>query len=113
MMNILDRRTYVLVPLIPGLSKKSAIGLMAKHDANSIPAKERYEMAHARGRCLEILCWFFSVYEIFDKDVDEPIDGFNQVAMHYLAHQGSTILEFKRRHLESGLDDGELCELKV
>lgn len=35
------------------------------------------------------------------------IDGFTKVAMSYLAHLGSTIIEFKRRSVENDMDDKE------
>jgi hypothetical protein len=111
MMNVLDLRTYMLSD-VPGLSERSAIDILEQHDANSIPSMERYEMAYARGRCWDILRWFFHAYEIFDRDSGEPIDGFHQVAMRYLAHQGSAIIECKRRALKSKLDDGQWFNLK-
>jgi hypothetical protein len=105
MMNVLDLRTYIE-------SEEAGKGLLEEHDVNSIPSLERYEMAHARGRCWDILLWFFSAYEIFDKDSGEPIDGFKEVAMRYLAHQGSAIIQFKSRALKSKLDDGAWFTLK-
>lgn len=90
MANVLDLRTYDAVP-----------GVAAKHDVNGISTKERYEMSYARGRCWDILHWFFSAYEIFDKGTDEAVDGFKLVAMQYLWQQGMAILEFKRKALEA------------
>lgn len=102
MMNVLDFRTYLPVEGVP-----ASVGneLWDKHDANSIQATERYEMAYARGRCWDIYSWFFTVYELFDKDSGETIDGMDDVAMVYLTHQASAILEFKRRAMKCGLDD--------
>lgn len=102
MANILDVRTYETAP---GASEESASALLEKHDANGIPAKERYEMAYVRGCCFDILCWFFHVYIIFDKETGETIDGFNQVAMQYLAQQASAIIEFKRKALITTKED--------
>jgi hypothetical protein len=90
--NVLDCRTYEPGP--GGVKDED-------HDVNGIPAKERYEMAYARGRCWDIFRWFFSKYEIFEKESGLAIDGFTEVAMRYLSDQGSTILEFKRRALKS------------
>ena len=98
MANVLDFRTY---------EKSPRESDSVKHDTNAIPAKERYEMAYARGRCWEIILWVFHVYEVFDKETGEAIEGFTKVAMSYLAHLGSTIIEFKRRSVESHMDDEE------
>jgi hypothetical protein len=95
LMNVLDFRTYQTAP--GNSSQTMALELLEKHDFNSIPAIERYEIAHARGRCWDIFSWFFSKYELFDEKNGEKIDGFNQVAMPYLAHQGSVILECLKR----------------
>jgi hypothetical protein len=102
MANVLDLRTYQPVP-----------GVQTKFDANSIGTKERYEMAYARGRCWDILLWFFSVHEIFDKDTGEAIDGFKLVAMKYLWQQGCAIIEFKRKALESNIEDPSHFGVKV
>jgi hypothetical protein len=104
--NVLDLRTYVVAEV------KGAFDLQANHDVNIIPALERYEMSHARGRCWDILGWFFSSYEIFDKANNELIDGFTQVAMPYLAHQASVILEYKKRALECRADAGSYFKSK-
>jgi len=101
MMNVLDLRTY------DSANKE----IRSKHDVNLIPAVERYEMAYARGRCWDILQWFFSVYEILDK-IGNPIDGFKSVALFYLSQQASVIIEFKKRALKSGLDDNSHFTLK-
>lgn len=106
MANVLDSRTY---EKDPGASDSVAL---SKHDANAIPVKERYAMAYARGRCWDILFWVFHKYEVFDKETGEMIDGFSQVAMRYLAHLGSTIIEFKRRSVESQMDP-ELFTVKA
>lgn len=96
LMNVLDPRTYEVGP-IPQRSRKSGSELWEKHDLNTIPAMERYQMAHARGLCFDILHWFFTTHELFDKETSLPINGFNDVAMTYLAHQGSVILAYKRQ----------------
>jgi hypothetical protein len=88
--NVLDPRTYQFAP--GGTHKDHCL-----HDVNGIPAKERYEMTYARGRCWDIILWFFSKYEIFEKESGLGIDGHKQVAMRYLSDQGSAILEYKRR----------------
>lgn len=107
--NVLDLRTHQ-PPLMTPQSR--AVDVWEKHDVNMVPAIERYEIAHARGRCWDILRWFFSAYEIFDKGVGEPINGFDHVAMAYLSHQASAILEFKKRALKSLLDNGKQVSLK-
>jgi hypothetical protein len=95
LMNILDMRTYQTAP---GTSSQTmALEVLEKHDFNAIPAVERYEIAYARGRCLDIFYWFFCQYELFDQENGEQIDGFALVAMPYLAHQGSVILECLKR----------------
>jgi hypothetical protein len=108
-MNVLDLRTY---KAHPGLSGKSGFDQWTKNDLNSIPAIERYEMAHARGLCLDILRWFFREYEIFEKESDESIDGFTEVAMQYLAHQASVILVCKKKAVDNDVEDGVLCSVK-
>lgn len=105
MMNVLDLRTY-------DAPENTTYDLWYSYDVNVIPAKERYEMSHARGRCWEILLWFFSVNEIFDKDTGEHIDGFKEVAMSYLSHQSSTIIHCKKGALKNGLDSGEYFSLE-
>jgi hypothetical protein len=55
---------------------------------------------------LDIFKWFFSVYEIIDRETSLRIDGYSRVAMAYLAHQASTIVDYKRRACADGLDDG-------
>lgn len=99
--NVLDHRTYERVG---GVIEENSTGLY--HDVNSIPAKERYEMAYARGRCWDILHWFFNSYEIFNKESGDAVDGFNLVAMRYLAQQGSAIIDFKRKAVESKIEEG-------
>ena len=64
MANVLDLRTYVPAA---GVSEEFASSL--KHDANGIPAKERYEMAYARGHCWDIIRWLFYSYEIYNKEL--------------------------------------------
>jgi hypothetical protein len=108
LMNVLDPRTYAALPQMSG---ESTLELWKNHDRNSIPATERYQMAHARGLCWDILRWFFTAYEIFDKESGQAIEGFNEVAMAYLAHQASVILAYKREALMNGLDDGG-CKVK-
>ena len=95
--NVLDSRTYQSEP---GVSSPATL---MKHDANAIPAKERYEMAYARGRCWEILFWAFHYWEVFETKTGEGIDGFIEVAMRYLAHLGSAVIEFKRRANATGM----------
>lgn len=89
MANVLDSRTYEPAP-------GSTQYLMDMYDVNAIPAKERQQMAYARGRCWDILRWFFHKYEIYDKELDFAIDGFHEIGMGYLAHQRTMILDFKR-----------------
>jgi hypothetical protein len=98
--NVLDLRTYNYV------NSENQHDLWAIYDVNAIPALERYEMSYARGRCWDILRWLFSSYEIIDKANNELINGFDQVAMQYLAHQASVILEYKKRALKYGINDG-------
>jgi hypothetical protein len=69
------------------------------HDVNAIPTSERYQMTLARGCCFDILHWFFTEYEIIDKDSKKPVDGFQEVAMKYLSHQASAILAYKKKAL--------------
>ena len=109
MMNVLDLRTYNTVN---GESDKAGLDLLEKHDVNNIPAIERYEMAYARGRCWDLLFWFFSAYEIFNQDDGEGIDGCSEIAMSYLWHQSQTIIKCKKMALKSGLDDGTWFTLK-
>ena len=87
--NVLDSRTYEPLP-------GDEDSLLTDHDVNEIPDEERYEMAYARGRCLDILHWFFHKYEIFDKESGLAIDGFQEIGMGYLAHQGTLIIHFKK-----------------
>ena len=94
MANVLDSRTYEPAT---GSTKE----LMDLHDVNAIPAKERQQMAYARGRCWDILRWFFNKYEIYDKELDFAIDGFHEIGMGYLAHQGTTILDFKKMAIKN------------
>jgi hypothetical protein len=101
MANILDLRTYQPATRFSG------------HDVNSIPAKERYEMAYARGRCWDILGWFFHRYELYDNETGLPIDGFKEVAMRYLAHQASMIIEFKKKADKNLKEYGSPLTLKA
>jgi hypothetical protein len=87
--NVLDIRTY------EAALKGTAEELEAQ-DLNSIPAKERYEMDFARGRCWDLMDWVFLNFKIFEKESGEALDGFNDVGMRYLAHQVWTIKEFKK-----------------
>jgi hypothetical protein len=99
--NVLDHRTY---QLFPGASDIEA---HSKWDANAIPAKERYDMAYARGRCWELLYWVFDTREVFHKETGKVLSGFEDIAMPYLAHLGSTIMHFKRRAKKSNMDYDE------
>ena len=85
--NVLDPRTYEPGP--EGV-------LDEQHDVNAIPAKERYEMAYARGRCWDILRWFFTQHVIFDKVTGKSIDGFPKIAMEYLIQQCRSIVHFHK-----------------
>ena len=98
---MLDFRTY--------FNNNGACGLVPfrKHDVNIIPAKERYEMAYARGRCWEIIFWAFHFYEVFDNETGERIDGLKDVAKSYLGHLGSTIIQFKRWAAKSDIEAEE------
>lgn len=64
-------------------------------------------MSYARGRCWDIFLWVFHFYEVFEKESGESIDGYKEVAMKYLAHLGSSLIEFKRRALNSEMDAEE------
>jgi hypothetical protein len=88
--NVLDFRTYQNAP-------KSTVAYRDKYDLNAIPSIERYQMTHARGFCLDILLWFFTEYEIYDRGTNLTIDGFKEVAMGYLSHQASVILAYKKK----------------
>lgn len=68
-------------------------------------------MAHARGRCFDILHWFFTEYEIFDKETIETT-GFKEVAIEYLLHQATVILTYKKESLKAlkPLKGKEICE---
>ena len=103
LMNVLDLRTY---------QRPQGDYLWYTYDVNSIPAKERYEMSYARGRCWDILLWFFHVYQIFDKDTGESINGFEEVAVSYLSHQCSAIIHCKKGALKNRLDSGEYFTLQ-
>jgi hypothetical protein len=111
--NVLDLRTYQISPeTSPTSSLKYSRKLKDLHDVNAIAATERYQMAHSRGCCFDILHWYFKKYEIFDKETLEPVDGFNVVAMEYLRHQASVILVYKKKALaEEGEDstDSQFC----
>lgn len=97
---MLDSRTYENDPGAFDPSRS-----IAKHDANAIPLRERKGMAYARGRCMELIFWVTHTYDIFNKETGEEIDGYQEVAMSYLSHLGSTIIEFKRRAQESEMDN--------
>jgi hypothetical protein len=98
--NVLNLETYKRI------GSGTQRDLWTNYDANAIKPLVRYEMSYARGLCWDILRWLFSVYEIVDKANNEVINGFVQVAMTYLAHQASVILEYKRRALDRGLEPG-------
>ena len=57
-------------------------------------------MTLARGSSFDILRWFFSEYDIFDKDTKETVDGFKEVAMEYLCHQASVILAYGKKFIK-------------
>jgi hypothetical protein len=99
--NVLDFRTYQT-------SAQGGKSEMRLHDLNDVPTQERYQMAHARGCCFDILHWFFTKYEIFDKETEDPIDGFKEVAMEYLCHQASVILAYKKISTAMQLEDDTL-----
>lgn len=90
--NVLDFRTYQNAPNASDEHRHT-------YDINAIPTTERYQMAHARGCCFDILQWFFSEYELIDREINQPINGFKKVAMEYLTHQASTILAYKKAAL--------------
>ena len=83
--DILDYRTYEKEP---GVSNSVTL---TKHDANAIPAKEKYEIAYTQGHCWEILFWIFHYCKVFDKKTEEGIDGFINIAISYLGHLGSKL----------------------
>jgi hypothetical protein len=107
-MNVLDLRTYQE----PSESFGINAGDWSKYDLNNIPAVERYEIAYARGRCFDILNWFFTLYELYDTVSGLAIDGFKEVAMSHLATQAYVILRYKEKALKNGLDDSALCRMK-
>lgn len=104
MLNVLDLRTYAYSDSVP---KKNQHELWKKKDVNLIPPMERFEMAHARGRCWDLLNWFFYTYELFDRESGKPIEGFNKVSMDYLAHQASTIIKLKYKAWKWRIDGTE------
>lgn len=108
-MNVLDFRTYQEPSKSFGINARD----WSKYDLNNIPAIERYEIAYARGRCFDILKWFFSSYELYDTVTGLAIDGFQEVAMVHLARQACIILKYKSKALKDGLDDGALCGTKA
>jgi hypothetical protein len=108
-MNVLDFRTYQE----PSQSFGIDAGDWSKYDLNNIPAVERYEIAYARGRCFDILRWFFTSYELYDTVTGLTVDGFKDVAMAHLARQAIVILKYKAKALKNGLDDGALCGMKA
>jgi hypothetical protein len=108
-MNVLDFRTYQE----PSQSFGINAGDWSKYDLNGIPAVERYEIAYARGRCFDILHWFFMSYELYDAVTGLTVDGFKDVAMAHLARQANIILKYKTKALKNGLDDGALCGMKA
>lgn len=105
MLNVLDLRSYAYSEDVP---KNNAHELWKNKDVNSIPPMERYEMAHARGRCWDLLRWFFYEYELFDRKSGKPIEGFDKVAQDYLVHQASTIIQLKNRASKCRLDSKDL-----
>jgi hypothetical protein len=109
LMNVLDFRTYQE----PSESFGINAGNWSKYDLNNIPAVERYEIAYARGRCFDILNWFFTSYELCDAVSGLAIDGFKEVAMAHLARQAYVVLKYKTEALKNGLDDGALCGIKA
>jgi hypothetical protein len=109
LMNVLDFRTYQDPSENFGINTSD----WSKYDLNNIPAVERYEIAYARGRCYDILNWFFTSYELYDTASSLAIDGFKEVAMAHLARQAYIILKYKAKALKNGLDDGTLCGMKA
>ena len=109
LMNVLDFRTYQE----PSKSFGIDAGDWLKYDLNNIPAVEQYEIAYARGRCFDILNWFFTSYELYSAVSGLAIDGFKEVAMAHLARQAYIILKYKSKALKNGLDDGTLCRMKA
>jgi hypothetical protein len=109
LMNVLDFRTYKdSREHFEGVTSDASYA----YDLNAIPLVERLEIAYARGRCFDMLRWFFSAYELYQNDSGVAIDGFTKVAMPYLARQASLILEYKRRALKDGLDNASCCTAK-
>ena len=109
LMNVLDFRTYQEPSQTYGINSPDWL----KYDLNNIPAVERYEIAYARGRCFDILNWFFTSYELYSTASGLTIDGFKEVAMAHLARQAYVILKYKTEALKNGLDDGALCGMKA
>jgi hypothetical protein len=109
LMNVLDLRTYQ--------EPKESFGINASdwstYDLNNIPVVERYEIAYARGRCFDILNWFFTSYELYNTATGLAIDGFKEVAMAHLARQAYVIHNYKTKALKDRLDDGTLCGVKA
>ena len=87
--------------------KNNVYELWKNKDVNSIQPMERFEMAHARGRCWDLLNWFFYMYELFDRKSSKPIKGINKVSTDYFVHQASTIIQLKYRASEWGIDSTE------
>jgi hypothetical protein len=109
LMNVLDLRTYQEPKESFGINP----GDWSKYDLNNIPATERYEISYARGRCFDILNWFFTSYEIYDTASGLAVDGFKEVAMAHLTRQAYVIRRYKTKALKDGLDDGTLCGMKA
>jgi hypothetical protein len=109
LMNVLDLRTYQEPSESFGVNAND----WSKYDLNNIPAVERYEIAYARGRCFDILNWFFTSYELYDTESGLAIDGFKEVAMAHLARQAFIVLKYKMKALKNKLDDGTLCGIKA
>jgi hypothetical protein len=108
-MNVLDFRTYQE----PRESFGIDAGDWSTYDLNNIPVVERYEIAYARGRCLDILNWFFTSYELYDTASGLVVNGFKEVAMVHLARQVYALRKYKKKALKDRLDDGTLCGAKA
>jgi hypothetical protein len=62
---------------------------------------------------MDILLWFFTVYEVYSKETGLPVEGYTDFAMAHLARQASLILVYKRRAKKEGLDYGSYCTVKA
>lgn len=109
-MNVLDFRTYQAFNPSP---EEAVPNISEECDLNSIPILERYQMAYARGRCMDILRWFFTEYEIYSVETGLPVNGYLEVAMAHLTWQASVIKEYKQRAIVAGLDDGSRFAAKA